>query len=556
MWDPQHRYCLVFNGEIYNYHELRLALESRWRFQSHGDTEVLLAGLVLQGASFLAAAEGMWALALWDREQSRLLLARDRMGKKPLYYTSGEDGSLHCASELLALKQLSSVPWEEDIDATADYLRYGFCLPGTTAYKQVLEVLPGHIAEWGPREALHARPYWRLNIVSYRGSQRQAIEELRERFRSAVACRLVADVEVGAFLSGGVDSSLITSFAVELSSAAVKTFAIGFADPAFDERPHARAVAADLGTEHHEGCLKTLRPESLQEMILENVGQPFADPSLLPMAMLARLAAANVKVALSGDGGDELFSGYQRYQARAMMRWYTRLPSPARAQLERGIVALPEPLTHHSHSLIKKAHLFVEAARHQGNVGPYVAPRRLSDEQLVLVAPDLLERGHPAPSLPTESTLDSVQEMSVRDALVYLPQDILQKVDRATMAYSLEARAPFLDSGLVAFSLSLPRHWHRRGLRGKRLLREAFGGRLDSRIWKRRKQGFSVPVGAWFRGPLGDELLRLSLASPGPLRLQGVEQLLSLHRSGARDLGLVLWALYVYLLWRINQTGA
>ncbi len=553
MWDDGRRYCLVFNGEIYNYSELRSTLEPHWRFRTRGDTEVLLAGLVLRGPDFLQQTEGMWALALWDRCEQRLLMARDRMGKKPLFFRAASITALSCSSELPALRSLSCKPWSEDTDATADFLRYGFALPGNTAYLGVREVLPGHVVHWRPGEPLQQRPYWRLGLEIFRGCKQDAVEELRHRLRTAVSRRLVADVEVGAFLSGGVDSSLISSLAVELSSAPVQTFAIGFADPSFDERPFARRVASRLGTQHHEECLEVLEPDALEGLVFDVVGEPFADPSLLPTAMVARLAARHLKVVLSGDGGDELFSGYQRYQARAMLRWYTRLPRASRVLIESGVRVLPEPLVHHSRSLIKKAHLFVEAARREGNDEGYVAPRLLSRQQLALVAPELTGRGHQPPMLGAAPDLDSVQEMMALDSLIYLPQDILRKVDRATMAHSLEARAPFLDSGLVAFSLSLPRRWHRRGLIGKRLLREAFGERLEPGIWQRRKQGFSVPVGAWFRGALGDELRGLAARNPGPLRLQGVERLLHIHRGNRRDLGLVLWALYVYLLWRARQ---
>jgi asparagine synthase (glutamine-hydrolysing) len=556
MWDPQSRYCLVFNGEIYNFRELRVALEPRWRFGSHGDTEVLLAGLVLHGPSFLARVEGMWALALWDQQASQLLLSRDRMGKKPLYYRETAKGGLQCASELPALKKLSEEPWAEDLDSAADYLRYGFSLPGTTCYSQIREVLPGHTATWSPGERLRETPFWRLSLEPFAGSREEAVGELRSRFQQAVARRLVADVEVGAFLSGGVDSSLIASFAVELSSSPVRTFAIGFADPTYDERPFARQVAARLGTRHYEACLDTLEPEALEPLILENVGEPFADPSLLPTAMVAKLAAEHLKVALSGDGGDELFSGYQRYQARAMLRCYTRLPALARTAIERGVRVFPEPLAHHSRSLLKKAHLFVEAARRNGLEGGYVAPRILAEDQLSVLAPDLAGRGHPPPGLAADYSLDAVQEMMATDALVYLPQDILAKVDRATMAHSLESRAPFLDTSLVSYCLSLPRHWHRRGIRGKRLLRQAFGPRLDSSIWNRRKQGFSVPVGAWFKGRVGSDLRTLAGKGALPFSAPALTRLLDEHQRGGRDFGLVLWTLYVYLLWRQRQFGA
>lgn len=549
MSDPSDRYLLAYNGETYNFRELRDGLTGHWEFRTHGDTEVVLAGLVTRGPDFLKQMEGMWALCLWDTRDNRLLLARDRMGKKPLYYQSSPR-SMACASELSALVELVRSPWQEDLDSAADYLRYGLYLPGTTAYQGVREVLPGHYLQWTPGQEAKSQPYWALSVGGFVGTKDSAREELQDAFMSAVQKRLVADVEVGAFLSGGVDSSMVVSAMTRHFNTKPKTFTIGFSEASYDERDFARSVARRCGTEHFEECLRDWNPDSLKELVLGRVGQPFADASLLPTALVSRLAANHVKVALSGDGGDELFSGYQRYQARALLRWYTRLPAPLRKSAERMIVALPEPMAHHSRSLLKKAHLFREAVARQSSEAPYVAPRMQSDEQFAAMAPDLVGRGHVPPNLPDACRLDDVEEMMAADALVYLPQDILVKVDRASMAHSLEVRAPFLDRRLVELAFSLPRRWHRRGLSGKRMLREALGSLLDPAIWGRCKQGFGVPLHEWFRGALTEDMVRLLSILDLPFRREYAENMLAEHRARQRDHGLRLWALYVYLIWR------
>jgi asparagine synthase (glutamine-hydrolysing) len=554
MLDPGQRYALAYNGEIYNFRELRRGLATKWSFRTDGDTEVLLAGLILEGEDFLARAEGMWALAFWDRHNHSLLLARDRMGKKPLFYRQAQQ-QFACASELSALARLNDQPWREDLNSTADYLRYGYYLPGTTAYRDVREVLPGHVLHWSPGHAPQQRCYWAIAPGGYRGSREQAIEELHGRLIHAVRQRMVADVPVGAFLSGGVDSSLITAIMVKDLGLRPDTFTIGFREAAYDERQFASLVAEQLGTHHHEQVLRHWDRDNLLKLILGHVGQPFTDSSILPTALVANLAARHVKVALSGDGGDELFSGYQRYQARQILRWYTRLPAAIRNNLERVIRAIPEPMAHHSRSVLKKAHLFLDvAARHQSEI-PYVAPvlypARLFDQ----LAPALATRGHAPPGLPEEARLDSLQEMMVADASVYLPQDILVKVDRAAMAHSLETRAPLLDSRVVQLAFSLPRPWHRRWFSGKHMLRRAFADYLPNRIWQRRKQGFGVPIHDWFRADVGEELLGLLASEKDtPLNHDGVRQLLDEHRSRKRDHGHRLWSIYIYLLWKTHGT--
>jgi asparagine synthase (glutamine-hydrolysing) len=262
------------------------------------------------------------------------------------------------------------------------------------------------------------------------------------------------------------------------------------------------------------------------------------------------VAARHVKVALSGDGGDELFCGYQRYLGRVLLRWYARLPGPLRISAERAIQALPEPMVHHSRSLLKKAHLFLDMVRRSAAETPYIAPVMYHHDAFAALAPDLAGRGHPAPFLPQECELDDIWRMMAADALVYLPQDILVKVDRASMAWSLEARAPFLDRGVVELAFSLPRRFHMPSLRGKHMLRRTFPDVVPAAIWRRRKQGFAVPIHRWFRGDLGRELEALLAASSAPVAAQHVRHMLQQHRAGRRDHGYRLWHLFVYCLWR------
>ena len=551
MRDPSGRYLLAYNGEIYNYAEAREAIGERWQFVTEGDTEVLLAGLVLDGEAFLQDLEGMWAFALWDSQTRELLLGRDRMGKKPLFVQSLAGEGMACASELPALRRLSDRPWHEDADTTADYLRYGYAMPGTTAWREVREVLPGHCARWRPGQALAQEAWWQLSTREFQGGPKSARAELRDAMFASVERRMVADVEVGAFLSGGVDSTLVCAIVRKVLGRPLKSFTIGFEEAAFDERHFARLAADDLHTDHHAEVLAGWDEGELERLLLKHVGQPFADASLLPTALVSRVAASRVKVALSGDGGDELFSGYQRYQARNILRWYSRMPRGLRHLAERAIRRLPEPTAHHSRSVLKKAHLFLDVVGRQQAETPYVAPLMFDPATLERLAPDLRGLGHAPPGIPEQTEPDDIARMMFADALVYLPQDILVKVDRSSMAHSLETRAPFLDRKVVELAFSMPRHWHRRGFSGKRMLRESFGDLLPDTLWQRRKQGFGVPIHGWFRGELGDRLRDMAQACGNEvLRSKVVAALLDEHRSGSRDHGYRLWVLYSYLLWK------
>jgi asparagine synthase (glutamine-hydrolysing) len=554
MSSPCGRYTLSFNGEIYNYKKLREPLTRQWQFKTSGDTEVLLAGLVSEGISFINRLEGMWAFSFWDESSQSLYLSRDRIGKKPLYYQLS-DGAIAAASELPALRLLAPSPWGEDPDSTADYFRYGFYLPGYTAYREVQEVLPGHYLKWSPDRAAEQTRYWSINPQAADVRSRESCKaELVSALTGAVEKRLVADVEVGAFLSGGVDSSLIVAL-LRQSGIHPKTFTIGFEDQAYDERSYATQVANYLETDHHEKLLGGWDVQRLFELLKEHVGQPFADSSLLPTALVSELAAQHVKVVLSGDGADELFSGYQRYQARTLLRWYTRLPGPLRNNIPKLVRSMPEPMAHHSRSLLKKAHLFIDLAQAHGENTPYVAPALYSGAQFQHLAPQLTHSGHQPPGMPGQSEPDDIAQMMLADALVYLPQDILAKVDRASMACSLEARTPFLDTKVIELAFSLPRGWHRDRFRGKRFLHDTFRGLLPSSIWRRRKQGFSVPIHAWFRGAMGQEMESLLDSPVLPFNAKYVSGLLKEHREYRRDHGHRLWNLYNYCIWKNGLEG-
>lgn len=552
MVDPSNRFVLAFNGEIYNYRELKSELESKWEFKTNGDTEVVLAGLILFGKEFLSRMEGMWAIAFWDSMTKTLILSRDRIGKKPLFYHRASS-SFVCVSELNALSHLSSAPFQEDMNSTADYLRYGYCLPGTTIYKNVFEVLPGHVLTWKPGELPEEKPYWALSIGNFSGTKEQATNLLRQKLVCAVKKRLVSDVEVGAFLSGGIDSSLIVGILSRELNTRIKTFTIGFAEKSYDERKYANQVAAWFGTDHFSRQFETWDRDKLISLILNHAGQPFADSSILPTSLVSEIAAQQVKVVLSGDGGDELFCGYQRYLARAILRWYTRSPKFFTKNIEHLVKLFPEPIAHHSRSILKKAHLFIDIVNRQKDETPYLAPLLYSHDDFGRLAPDLINCGHTPPGIPRESSCDAIQEMMAADALIYLPQDILTKVDRASMAHSLEARAPFLDREVVEFAFSLPLAWHCSRLSGKKMLNKAFADLLPDNIWHRRKQGFAVPVHKWFARGLGSKLPELLNEIPTVLNCSFVNEMISIHKRGKRDYGHHLWSIYIYLIWRAQN---
>ncbi|MGD9009942.1 MAG: asparagine synthase (glutamine-hydrolyzing) [Desulfobacteraceae bacterium] len=552
MSDPSGRWWLSYNGELYNYAELRKWLAGRWAFTTQGDVEVVLAGLITIGPGFLKRMEGMWAMALWDSQAQELLLVRDRMGKKPLYYQiSGM--RMACASELRALAPLSWFEWQEDMRSTADYLRYGYYLPGCTAFKNVHELLPGHVLFWSPGKIPTLKAYWELTPGRFRGSRAQAGDLLVEAVTTGVRRRLVADVEVGGFLSGGIDSSLIVGIAQKDLNRPLKTFTIGFDDPALDERRFARRVARRFGTQHHEQQLSIDQGLSLIDPLLKILAQPFGDASIMPTAMVSQMASRHVKVVISGDGGDELFGGYHHYLARSMLRWYTRLPGALRRKAA-TIMKLFEPDGPLAGlGLGSWVERLRDLLQRMQDESPYIAPVNYHVDDFKQLVPDLWRDGHPGPQMAGTAGSGGLRRMMLSDALVYLPQDILTKVDRASMAFSLEVRSPFLDRQVVELAFALPLHWHRIGGSGKRMLRRSFYEALPQQVWHRRKQGFAVPLNQWFRNGLQNTLNDMLNQIDCPVNKHFVQRMIAAHLDRRCNNGHRLWQLYVYLRWRLTQ---
>jgi asparagine synthase (glutamine-hydrolysing) len=549
MRDPSGRWTLTFNGEIYNYRDLRNELRGAWTFRTRSDTEVLLAGLVTMGTRFIERLDGMWAFGLHDEKSGSTVLSRDRFGKKPLYYRS--DGDVFaCASEIPALAaMMRQSVWTEDPARIAEYLRYGYPMPGTTCYAGVYEILPGHHAVRESSGDMVQKRYWAPCMDVWRGTVEQASAEIRERLKVAVVKRqLAADVEVGAFLSGGVDSTLVCALAQQSGFGELRTFTAGFNEPTYDERGAASEVAGLLGTVHTDETLGLEEAKRYAQTLPRKLGQPFGDASIVPTAMVSRLAGRHVKVVLTGDGGDEIFGGYARYVGALLRQSYRRLPRLVRSTMERAVLAFPEPVAHHSGSLLKKAHLFVGLVREPES--RYLAPAAIRAKVLEQIAPELPACTFEVDlSVPTDT--DELRRMMIMDRLVWLPQDILTKVDRATMAHSVEARSPFLDKDLVEFVIRLPWEWHFSGARGKRLLKGAMRDLAPKSVWSRPKQGFASPVAHWMRGSMGDDLIdSADHGSTGALSRDGLLTLLASHRAGEADHSQALWIAYSYLLWR------
>lgn len=554
MRDPTGRWVLVFNGEIYNYRELRARLQARWDFRDDSDTEVLLAGLATEGAGFVERLDGMWAFALHDTASGDSFLSRDRFGKKPLYYRNSA-AVFACASELPALAALTpDMTPAEDAAGIADYFRYGYALPGRTCLQGVSEVLPAHMMWRYADGSIVQKRYWSPSIEPWTGGFGEAAEHVRELLTQGVRRRqLASDVEVGAFLSGGIDSTTVCALAQESGFGRLRTFTAGFAEPTYDERGPAARAAAELGTLHTAEEIKPDMAAALATELPRRMGQPFGDSSMIPSALVASVAARYVKVVLTGDGSDEIFGGYARYAGRLLRQRYHSMPAALRSAIERIVLATPEPYAHHSGSFSKRVHLFVRLAREDAHA--YVGPPAIRKETLDCLVPGL-GVGNTMPELPWPDDPDEIRHMLLMDALVYLPQDILQKVDRAGMMFSLEARSPFLDKELFEFVVRLPWQWHFARFRGKRLLRAAMRGRVPDFIWGRRKQGFASPVSHWLRDKLGDDLLAMAdSGNAGVVSPAGLRGLLEEHRAGRADHSQPLWLAYSYLRWHADVAG-
>ncbi|MBV8735615.1 MAG: asparagine synthase (glutamine-hydrolyzing) [Solirubrobacterales bacterium] len=556
--------CVVHNGEILNHLELRAGLEREGvRFRTRCDTEVLLHLYLRDGPEFVSQLRGMFALALWDRRGQRLLLARDRFGIKPLYYELG-GGRLTFASELKALLCLPSFSRELDREALHAYLAFNSIPAPLTIFGAARKLPAGHLLVCGPSGATvtrFARPAPAARSKLRREHAAVLQEELRERLRDSVKAHLLADVPVGVLLSGGVDSSLLTALASHASPRRVSTFSIGFRERSFNELELARQVARRYGTDHHELVISPQIADLLPTLV-EAFDEPFADSSAVPTYLVSQLAAQHVKVVLSGEGGDELFGGYETYVADQLAPWV----GPAASRLAPLAELLPSSSGRVSFDY--RAKRFARAAalppleRHHGWKEIFSAGERerlLRAEWRSPTADPLAPwrlRFAETTGAPLLARLQDV------DLGIYLADDLLVKTDRMSMAHSLEARVPYLDPVLAEFALALPTGLKVRGPSKKRLLRAAARPLIPASILHARKRGFSIPAAAWLRGelkPLAHEVLSPSrLRAEGYFEPQVVAQLLEDHCARRADYSRQLWGLISFSLWveQVQRTAA
>jgi asparagine synthase (glutamine-hydrolysing) len=576
------RFVIVFNGEIYNFRRLRVELEGEgYPFFGRSDTEVLLAAIDLWGVEIaLQRIEGMFAFALWDQTLRELTLARDQVGKKPLYY-GWFRGAFLFGSELRVLRAHPDFTGEIDREALGRYVRDGWYSGEHTVYRGVYRLQPGCYLRVRPDENEHADQvtYWSARDVAaaaarnpFAGSYDDAVAELEDLLDRAVRERLVADVPLGALLSGGIDSSTVVAMMAKASTRLVRTFSIGFTEPKYDEAPHARAVAQHLGTEHMELYVGPQEALALIPRLATIYDEPLGDHSQLPTCLLAELARGAVTVALSGDGGDELFLGYD-YYARCLRYWQSmrRMPEGTGtlmggfgAAMARLAWAVPGAAQHGAGRGWRKfARKLERRTRHLPARRPEELLRRSTSRAggitgLVLGAePKMDEPSRPGAWAELD---DPVRAMAFANFADYLPEDILAKVDRASMAVGLEVRSPLLDRRLVEFAWSLPTPFLLGSGGGKCILRSVLVRHVPPALTERPKRGFSLPVDRWLRGPLQpwaeDLLAESALRRQGLLDPSPVRRIWRQHLAGWADHGDLLWALLMFQAWRHANKAA
>jgi len=552
---------IVFNGEIYNYRELRAQLAKLGHtFYTDCDTEVIIHAYDEYGADCPNHLRGMFAFAIWDETAQRLFLARDRVGKKPLLYARTTSG-LVFGSEFQALLQHPEIGRDVDYAALHYYLTF-MCVPAPlTAYRQIRKLEPGHTLCYTPATGeMKLERYWQPDFSKkLKISEAEAGERVVAELREAVRVRLMSEVPLGAFLSGGVDSSAVVALMSEESGEPVKTFSIGFEEQDFSELHHARRVAEHVGAEHHEFIV---RPNALEVLptLVEHYGEPYADSSAIPTYYVARETRRHVTVALNGDGGDECFAGYERYAAMRLAERYRKLPGILREGVIKTAIGLV-PTSELHRSRVRSLQRFLRAAglppveRYLSWVS--VLDAAAKDE---LYADEFRERmgGHDpaswlAPWFSRANGAGVVDAALLADTMTYLPNDLLVKVDIASMAVSLEARSPFLDHHVIEFAASLPEHLKLRGLTTKYLLKRVLRKLVPVENLNRPKMGFGVPLSHWFRGPmknfLGETLLSDRALGRGLFKPEAVKHMFGRHTRGERDYAHQLWTLLMLELW-------
>ncbi|MDR2574288.1 MAG: asparagine synthase (glutamine-hydrolyzing) [Desulfovibrio sp.] len=570
MRDTDGGLCVTFNGEIYNYLELKKILAAQGaRFISNSDTEIILEAYRYWGMGCLERFNGMFAFALWDENRHRLFCGRDRFGKKPFFYST-QNGIFAFASELTALKRLKYFSFSVDPKAVMRYLAYEYVPTPQTIYREAASLPPAHylVLEKGQ---IHIQRYWDMpspDEGDARGEE-ELCEELRCLLSRAVRRRMISDVPLGVFLSGGIDSSIVTGLMARHSAVPVKTFSIAFREAAYDESRYARAAARAYGTDHHERVLSAEDCADILPLVARSMDTPMADASAAPTWLLSAATREKVTVALGGDGADELWAGYEHYIAFRAAEWFNSLPTLIQRVLSRIPRLLPASASYINPRLA--AETFLNGALTPAALRVQSLLTAFSPEmQRELLTPGYAETTFLEPETLFEPTrqhyehwLPATASPLARAFHVYVRQfmldDILVKVDRCSMLHSLEVRAPFLDTETAEFVARLPLHHKLRGFRRKYLLKKAFAGLLPPEILRRNKRGFQIPVAAWLRGrlrPLMEDLL-----AEGALRAQGifnpraVRTLMDAHISGKADLRKPLWTLLVLQLWLRANAG-
>jgi asparagine synthase (glutamine-hydrolysing) len=547
------RYVIVYNGEIYNHLEIRKKLERAGArsWLSSSDTETILAAYLAWGPSCLADFHGMFALAIWDTRERVLFAARDRMGVKPFYYHHGASGFAFASRPRVLPYLEPSLSKEIDEQALRYFLEAGYVPAPHSIYQEVRKLAPAHYLLLDGK-GLRLERYWDYRQIEPETSwvnrnEEELLDELDGLVSRSVASRMISDVPLGAFLSGGIDSSLVVAIMAKRLSQPVKTFTIGFNEKAYDESSHAQAVAEYLGTEHHCEHLQVDDLIKLLPSFLTEYDEPFFDSSAFPVLAVSRLARQHVTVSLSGDGGDELFGGYHYYRIAQQLDRFFNLPAAARL----GIAALVGRLPQHRFKLLSGA------LRQPDRAAAFAFSRSIAKDFGGVLNPALISRTQSINALFTSASQSfpkglhpSEQGMRL-DAFYTLPDDYLQKVDVASMAFSLESRDPLLDQDLVEWAMKLPIEWKLRGGVNKYLLRKLAYRYVPREILDRPKMGFGVPIDSWLRGPLfpwaEERLHDKGLFGRLPLDQAAVLKLWKMHQSGARNVHPLLWAILMFL---------
>jgi asparagine synthase (glutamine-hydrolysing) len=560
MLDWHQRAVIVFNGEIYNFLEIRARLERKgYRFRTHSDTEVLLNAYLDAGSNCLDYVEGMFAFAIWDREKQTLFAARDRMGEKPFYYTL-QKGVFAFASELTAFSRLPVLNLAVERQSIARFLAYEYVPTPQSIYREIFKLKPAHFLIFAKGQVT-TKHYWDIPLPDSKAnlSEADCCERLRKLAGRAVANRLISDVPLGVFLSGGIDSSAVVALMSQVvQPREINTFSIGFKEKSYDESPYARLVAQSLGTNHHEEILSATQAGELLPHIVSRLDEPMADPSIVPTYLLSEVTRRRVTVALGGDGGDELFGGYEYFPAFQLAEQYLRFPKTFRECLEPMARLLPI-----STGYVSPRHVVTKF------LSGIHAPQWLRAQMWVgAISPDLQEAmwQAPLPDVNVEKLYaetqalyqaflaqEPISRVFYLFARQYLLDYILVKVDRCSMMHSLEVRAPFLDTALMEFVYRLPSHMKIRYGRRKYLLKRAFRDLLPREILTRKKRGFLIPTALWLKGllrPLVEELLgERWLRQQGLFRPEVVRRLLKEHDAGMADHRKELWTLLILQLW-------